>query len=137
MSRRRCCCGEPPDDALICGSCAIPKTNLTLSWTHALSGSGSQPMVYRTDGFFGERWETACFNNIRFRLRCVLGNVRFDLVSTNGGNCSGTESYCSTQGSYPTGLTTISLSCSPFFLQASASAQCPAFSAYSLLTVTV
>ena len=61
-----CCCGS----GVPCGSCTIPASDLTLSWTNPIIGNGSTPLVYSAGP---TTWTSACTNQLLFQLACIGG----------------------------------------------------------------
>jgi hypothetical protein len=102
---------------LPCSPCAIPTTNLTVSWTNILSGSGSDTMVYT--GGLTPIWQTGCSGaggaNI-FKLTCNTGSIELRAFYFTSGSCpTGASAFCSNLLSSPQQLV-MSSTCSPFSL---------------------
>jgi hypothetical protein len=124
---------------LPCSPCAIPTTNLTVSWTNILSGNGSDTMVYT--GGLAPIWQTGCSGaggqNI-FTLQCHLGSLELRVFYFTSGSCpNGGSAFCSNLLSSPQQLTLSSSTCSPFSLTFSCGGACLDLSASGYTSVTV
>ena len=82
---------------LPCGACAIPMSNLVISWVNALSGNGSDTLTYIGGG--SSTWQTGCSGaggqNI-FKMFCTDGLIELRVYYFTSGSCPGGGSaYCS------------------------------------------
>ncbi len=107
------CCEESP--FVLCGSCGIPKQDLTLSWTDGVT-SGTVTLVFNGVA----DWQSACGgvgNSNLFELRCNAGVVELIVTYFISGACpTGQRGTCSTLGSNPHKLTQTGLTCGDSFL---------------------
>jgi hypothetical protein len=121
---------------LSCAPCAIPRKNLTLSWTNNLFGSGSGTLVFTPPG----EWSSACINQLLFQLSCPGSMVQLSVTYFLSGVCpSGQSQSCTSTGYAPFSITLASFSCSPFLMRFTVqSADCPALwgNGYSSFTIT-
>ncbi len=100
---------------LPCSPCAIPKKNLTLSWTNNLIGPGSTTLVFTPPG----QWNSPCVNQMLFQLSCAGGLVQLTVTYFLSGACPGGQSQsCVSPGHDPFAITLDSFSCAgaPAFL---------------------
>ena len=96
-----------------CGSCRIPKSNLTVSWTNYLIGDGSTTLVYSPPS----TWQSACTNDAIYQLGCNDGQVELRVIYFISGVCpTGQSQYCSNLRSSPFALTETGLTCGDSFL---------------------
>ena len=123
-----------------CSPCAIPASDLTISWTNILSGNGSDTLVYT--GGASPIWQTGCSGDgdaVIFRLGCASGSIELRVYYFTSGSCpTGESSYCSNLLSSPRGLTLSSHDCSPFSLTFTCGAACSVLqgAGYTSFTVT-
>jgi hypothetical protein len=117
-----CCCGGGA--SITCSPCAIPASNLTLSYTNVIYGNGSTALVYSS---IGPAWTSACSNGLLYKLLCTSGSIELRVIYFTTGACpTGTQQYCSNKRATPFALTLASYTCSPFsLLFNSSSAGCP------------
>jgi hypothetical protein len=98
-----------------CGSCTIPASDLTVSWTNPIIGNGSAPLIYSTTP--STQWASACTNQILYELICVAGSPVFQVTYYISGSCpTGGAQTCRTDGANPFKLTSMSLTCGSSFL---------------------
>ncbi|WP_165251184.1 hypothetical protein [Paludisphaera soli] len=126
-----------PTGPISCGTCEIPRQNLIVSWTNALLGNGSTPLVF--DGV--NQWVSACANQLIIRLVCTDGVASFRVSYFTAGNCpSGSAATCQSPGQSPLGLTPDPAStCDPLYLRYTLnSGSCPTLASqgYTAFTVT-
>ena len=120
-----------------CGSCAIPASNLVISWTNLILGNGSAPLVYSSTGPI---WLSGCTNQVLYELLCLGGVPVFQVTYYISGSCpTGQAQICKTNGSNPFRLTSTSLTCGSSFLWTIGltSSTCPALAAYGYTGFTV
>jgi hypothetical protein len=107
---------RPPSGpgSLPCGTCRIPRRNLTVSWTNSILGNGSTTLVYsRTP----TQWSSGCSNEQIYRLLCTDNQVEFRVIYFISGSCpGGVSQFCSTLGVDPLRLVVDSLVCGDHFL---------------------
>lgn len=115
---------------VICGTCQVPRQDLTLEWTNLIIGNGSTTLSYA--GSPTTQWTSACTNQLLFELVCTQNRVEFRVYYFLSGSCpTGQSQYCSTLRSNPNGLTQTGLTCSPFMMTVTlTSASCPSVSTY-------
>jgi hypothetical protein len=121
-------CGVP------CGSCAIPKSDLTLS----INGPGPATATLVYDPISGT-WSTGCVGGYLYNLSCILGSVNFTVTYFLDGFCPiGHRGSCSLLAGT---LTRTSLVCGDSFLLVATVtfAGCPDlwFNGFSDFTVSV
>jgi len=114
------CCGSGP---VSCTPCTLPNSNLTLTWTNALIGNGSTPLIY--NGSAG--WNSSCSNGLLYALGCVGGSIVFCVTYFLSGACpTGQPQKCCSNTSNPFALTLSSYTCSPLALHYTvAGTNCP------------
>jgi hypothetical protein len=121
---------------LACSPCPIPRRNLTLSWSNALSGPGSTPLVFTPPGL----WNSACTNQLLYSLTCFGSLIQFAVSYFLSGTCpTGQSQSCTSPGSNPFALSLDSYTCSPFFLHYTVTgAGCPVLwsNGYSSFAIT-
>jgi hypothetical protein len=108
-----CCTPTPtPTPTCACGSCNIPETNYTITWTSFTTGSTA--LVYSGTSC---TWLSGCtqpYGAFSYTLNCAGSNPNLIVTSYSGSvnnPCSGVIQTCSvTDG----GLTVVSFTCSPF-----------------------
>jgi hypothetical protein len=124
-----------------CAPCAIPATNLTISWSNIFTGAGSDTLVL--SGYpLTPQWATAgCSGgsgDITMSLACVSGSIELRVNYWTSGFCpTGDTSYCSNLVVSPRHLA-LAASCSPFSLLFTCGAACSFLSAsgYTAFTIT-
>ena len=105
----------PATPTFPCGSCGIPKANLTVSWSNGIIGNGSTRMGFTAPS----TWISACTNQLLYQILCNAGQVEFRVIYFISGACpTGQSNYCSTLGNNPLKLTQTSLTCGDAFLLA-------------------
>jgi hypothetical protein len=111
---------------ITCNPCAIPATDLTISWTNLIGGPGSTTLTYNP-GFFPD-WESGCALGLIYELLCSSTEIELRVIYFLSGSCpDGETAYCSNIRTSPFGLTLASYSCSPFSLTFEATLDsCPA-----------
>ncbi|WP_165068380.1 hypothetical protein [Paludisphaera rhizosphaerae] len=115
---------------IACGSCTIPRQDLTLTLSDGATGTYSATMTF--NGV--DSWTTGCIGEVEYKLQCGSGAPVFSATYHVGGVCpGGTGVACTSPG---TGLTLTSQSCSPF-IRVYSSAGCPALSAQGIATMTI
>lgn len=116
--------------SIACGTCSIPRKDLTLTLSDGATGSLSAIMAF--NGV--DTWATGCVAQVEYRLKCAAGGMTFSAIYHIGGSCpGGTAVACTAPG---TGLTLTSQSCSPFML-VYAPANCPSLVAQGIATLTI
>jgi hypothetical protein len=129
--------GSPPAPTGVpCGSCTIPASDLTVSWTNPLLGDGSAPLVYSSTG---PVWKSACTNQLLFQLSCTAGQVEFRATYFLSGSCpTGQSQYCSTIRNSPYHLTRTGLVCgSSFLMTVGVTSACPNLIAFGYTGFTI
>ncbi|WP_165253077.1 hypothetical protein [Paludisphaera soli] len=120
----------------VCGTCTAPQRDLVVSWTNALLGSGTTPLIYNG----ADEWTSSCANHLIFRLICRDGTASFRVAYYTAGNCPGGQAAtCTSPGQSPLGLSPSLSSCTPFMLQYNLGAgTCPTLASqgYTRFTVT-
>ena len=133
--------GWPSPGRLLARRCtarraAIPRKNLTLSWTNALIGPGSTPLVYQPPG----QWNSACTNQLLFSLACPGSWIKLSVTYFLSGFCpTGQSQSCVSPGYDPFTLSLDGSTCSPFFLHYTVTgAGCPVLwsGGYASFTIT-
>lgn len=120
---------------LPCSPCAIPKTNLTLSWTNLLTGPGSTTLTYDASL---TKWTATCIDQQSYELLCSGGQIEFIVTFYLSGTCpTGGSNFCSNLRANPFGLTMSSYTCSPFSVTFNTSPKCPDVEAPGYLTFTI
>ncbi len=105
-----CGCCEPVN--FPCGTCSIPKKDLTLSWFGG-PGDGSTPLIFNGTN----NWQSVCTNQLIFQLLCNTPFVELRVIYFITGACpTGQRQYCSTQGGNPLRLVQTGLTCGNSFL---------------------
>jgi hypothetical protein len=120
--------------SLPCGSCNIPRGNLTLTLANGLMGTRSVPLLF--NGV--DEWSSGCVNQLNFRLNCRAGTEFFSASHYSVGPCpTGQAATCTSPGTSPLGLTLTNQSCDPFLLQYTTSF-CPGLAGqgYTRFTIT-
>ena len=108
------CCGE----GYLCGTCSIPRTDLTVSWTNLIIGNGSATLVY--SGSPSTQWLSACTNQLLYQLVCTASVIEFRVYYFLSGSCpTGQSQFCSTIRTAPSSLIQTGFTCSPFLLTCS------------------
>ena len=136
MTRRRCCCAGTP--VYPCGTCSIPKANLTVSWTNLILGNGSTTLVYSSSP--STVWASGCSNQLLYKVSCVGGVLVFQVTYFISGSCpTGQAQTCQTGSTNPHKLTTTSQVCGASFLWVIGltSTTCPTLSAFGYTGFTV
>lgn len=128
------CC----QSSFTCGSCSVPKANLTISWVNTITGNGSDTMVW--DGV--NSWNSGCTgggsNQHIFTLLCTTGFVELRAFYMLSGSCpTGDSNYCSTGRASPNGLTETGLTCGASFLLTCTTENCNSLSANGFTDFTV
>lgn len=115
-----CCCGGTP--VVNCAGCALPASNLTVSWTSFTFGPGSGTLTWGG----GSSWDSGCiFLQVggsglpvyKLRMLCASNIIQFQLYG-GGTSCAalGIQPVCETLGfsvSGPYQLTITHQVCSP------------------------
>lgn len=112
-----CCC----DPVLACSPCAIPKKDLTLSWTNSSPtiGNGSTTLVYSSAS---NTWTSACVSLYLYKFKhylyCSFGTIYFAIEYFVSGqpSCTTADATCASWQTDPFGLTLADDTCSPFHL---------------------
>ena len=142
-------CGETFTDIDLCAlaaecmPCAIPKEDLTISWTNILTGPGSDTLVFTGPS----SWKTASCSgngdNLIFELRCTSDTLELRATYFTSGACpTGTSEYCSNLEGTPKCLILSATECDPFDVTWTCSGvggcQCATLSGlgYTSLTIT-
>lgn len=116
--------------SITCGSCSIPRKDLTLTLFDGATGSLSAPMTF--NGV--DAWATGCVGEVVYRLRCGVGSPVFSATYYIGGSCpAGSPVTCNAPGP---GLTLTGQSCSPFMLVYIPS-NCSALTSQGIATLTI
>ncbi len=110
----RCCCsGVEFCGCAECGATGIPRTNLTLSLVGGFFAGSTVTLVHNGACL----WQSVCFNQVFFTLRCNGGVVEFFVTYFVSGACpNGQSGICSTLGSNPLKIFRDSLTCGASFL---------------------
>jgi hypothetical protein len=121
---------------LKCRPCSIPQKNLTLTWTNAITGTGSVTLVYANG-----QWASGCSNGLQYILLCNGGQIELRVTYWISGGCPGPgqSQYCSDLRGAPFQLTLASATCSPLSLTFTlTSSSCPAIATagYTQFVVT-
>jgi hypothetical protein len=127
----------PGSGGFTCGTCQIPRQDLTVSWTNLILGNGSTTLVY--SGSPTTQWTSACTNQLLYQLVCTQNRVEFRVYYFLSGSCpTGQSQYCSTTRLGPNGLTQTNLICSPFLLTCTlTSSTCPNIATYGYTGFTI
>jgi hypothetical protein len=109
--------------SLACWPCAIPQTNLAVSWVNPILGDGSATLTFTPPG----QWASACVHGLVFSLACPAGIVQFRVTYFLSGECpSGLSQECSSAGGPPFSLRLDAYSCDPLYLRYTlTAANCP------------
>ena len=127
--------GSSSVTTLPCGPCAIPKKDLTLSWTNLISGPSSTKLIWNS-GLV--QWSTGCVFNQQYKLLCTAGQVEFIVTYYISGVCpTGQSNACSNLLGNPFGLTLVSHTCSPFSMTWTTVPNCPNVEAPGYIDFTI
>ncbi len=97
---------------VVCGSCAIPAQDLTVSWFGG-PGDGSTTLVFNGVSV----WQSACTNGLIYELLCNAGTLEFRVIYFISGVCpTGISNFCSTLGGNPQRLIQTGLTCGASFM---------------------
>ncbi|APW59211.1 hypothetical protein [Paludisphaera borealis] len=112
-----------PASPVACSPCAVPRRNLTVSWTNVLTSGGSALMTFNGSN----QWQSGCANQLVLTLACQGGSLVFSATYFPTGGCpNGASQSCATSAAGPYGLAVVQQVCNPFLLSYSASAStCP------------
>ncbi len=111
LNRWRCCCTTSVP-LFTCGTCTIPKANLTVTYHNGVIGDGTAVLVW--DGV--NNWQSVCTNQVIYQILCNAGTPEFRVRYFISGSCpTGQSAFCSTLGSNPLKLTKDSLVCGASF----------------------
>jgi len=120
-----------------CTPCAIPREDLTISWTNLISGPGSVTMSYTASP---NVWKTGCIDGQIYELLCSSGTIELAVTYFISGFCpTGQSQFCSNLRVYPFGLVMSSYTCSPFSVTFIVAPGCPEVEApgYTSFTITL
>lgn len=97
-----------------CGSCTIPRSDLTVSWSNVIWGNGSATLAYNA---IPTTWASGCTMELLYQLSCVAGQLEFRVTYFLSGSCpTGQGQYASNLRSNPYRLIVNSLTCGSSFL---------------------
>jgi hypothetical protein len=137
--------GGPP--MLLCGTCNVPATNLTLSYVNSLDGNGSCTLTYDS---VHHTWTSPCLTTIgtvtiaggiKWVLTCSSPNLILTMTSGNS-TCTTTSASCASNGTPGVNkLRLVSLTCGAPFTAVydcgASGADCVAFSGPGFTTLTI
>jgi hypothetical protein len=121
----------------VCGTCTIPKQDLTLSYSNLILGDGTAPLTYNNTA---NTWTSSCTNELIYELIC-LGNVPvLEVTYFVSGSCpTGQSQTASTARTAPYAITRTALACGTSFLMVTtvSNSSCPVLASYGYTGWTI